>query len=161
MVQSLYSCGANSIWEYSLLNPAAAASSALSSSSKVSRSSSLSNSSSGLGRDSHHGQNLAKMKKPKSTDPLHPVKADFIRAKHANLAFVYRPAKDEPLVSEAELSRQLHSSVRTPNLETSLRLLSQGADPNFYHPEKNSTPLQVCEPVCQDFSCRVAVVAQR
>ena len=23
------------------------------------------------------------------------------------------------------------------------RLLSQGADPNYYHPEKNSTPLQV------------------
>ena len=112
-------------------------------SSKVSRSSSLSNSSSGLGRDSH-GANIAKMKKPKPTDPLHPNKGDFIRAKHATLAFVYRPAKDEPLVTEAELSRQLHSSVRTPNLETSLRLLSQGADPNFYHPEKNSTPLQVC-----------------
>ena len=60
-----------------------------------------------------------------------------------NLSFVYRPAKDEPAVTESELSRQLHSSVRTPNLETSLRLLSQGADPNYYHPEKNSTPLQV------------------
>ena len=43
----------------------------------------------------------------------------------------------------SELSRQLHSSVRTANLETSLRLLSQGADPNYFHPEKNSTPLQV------------------
>ena len=142
MVQSLYSCGANSIWEYSLLNPAAMSTSSLTSSSKVSRSSSLSSSSSGLGRDSH-GANIAKMKKPKPTDPLHPNKGDFIRAKHSTLAFVYRPAKDEPLVTEAELSRQLHSSVRTPNLETSLRLLSQGADPNFYHPEKNSTPLQV------------------
>lgn len=97
----------------------------------------------GLGRDSY-GPNPSKMKKPKPTDPLHPNKGDFIRAKHASLAFVYRPAKDEPLVTEAELSRQLHSSVRTPNLETSLRLLSQGGDPNFYHPEKNSTPLQVC-----------------
>ena len=56
---------------------------------------------------------------------------------------MYRPAKDEPAVTESDLSRQLHSSVRTPNLETSLRLLSQGADPNYYHPEKNSTPLQV------------------
>ena len=62
-----------------------------------------------------------------------------------NLSFVYRPAKDEPAVTESDLSRQLHSSVRTPNLETSLRLLSQGADPNYYHPEKNSTPLQVRE----------------
>ena len=62
-----------------------------------------------------------------------------------NLSFVYRPAKDEPAVTESDLSRQLHSSVRTPNLETSLRLLSQGADPNYYHPEKNSTPLQASE----------------
>jgi hypothetical protein len=62
------------------------------------------------------------MKKPKPTDALHPTKADFIRAKHANLSFVYRPAKDEPLVTESELSRQLHSSVRTPNLETRCQL---------------------------------------
>lgn len=103
----------------------------------------------GLGKD-NHGANLSKMKKPKPNDPLHPNKADFIRAKHAQLAFVYRPAKDEPIVPEAELSRQLHSSVRTPNLETSLRLLSQGADPNFFHPEKNSTPLQVRSNLAQN-----------
>lgn len=115
MVQSLYSCGANSIWEYSLLNPAASSSSS----------------------SKHH------RKKPSATDPLHPVKSDFITAKYQHLSFVYRPAKDEPAVTESDLSRQLHSSVRTPNLETSLRLLSQGADPNYYHPEKNSTPLQV------------------
>ena len=45
-----------------------------------------------------------------------------------------------------------HFSVRTPNLETSLRLLSQGADPNYFHPEKNSTPLSVAAKagqVCQ------------
>ena len=29
--------------------------------------------------------------------------------------------------------KQLHSSVRTGNLETSLRLLSLGADPNYFH----------------------------
>ena len=42
--------------------------------------------------------------------------------------------------------------MRTPNLETSLRLLSQGADPNYFHPEKNSTPLSVAAKagqVCQ------------
>ena len=140
MVHNLYSCGANSIWEYSLLNPGASGSSSSasssSSSSKVSRSSSsLSGSSPGV--------NLAKMKKPKPNDKLHPNKSDFIRAKHAHLAFVYKPSKDDPDISESELSRQLHSSVRTANLETSLRLLSQGADPNYYHPEKNSTPLQI------------------
>jgi len=110
MVQSLYSCGANSIWEYSLLNP---------SSSKAGK------------------------RKPQPTDPLHPNKADFIRAKHQLLSYVFKPAKDDLTVTESDLSKQLHSSVRTPNLETSLRLLSQGADPNYFHPEKNSTPLAV------------------
>ncbi len=114
-MQSLYSCGANNIWEYSLLNPSVT-------SSKGSR--------------QHH-------RKPSAQDPLHPVKSDFITAKYQQLTFVYRPGKDEPAVSGSELSRQLHSSVRTPNLETSLRLISQGADPNYFHPEKNSTPLQV------------------
>ncbi|TRY63725.1 hypothetical protein TCAL_04914 [Tigriopus californicus] len=125
MVQSLYSCGANSIWEYSLLNPG-------SSSSKGSR------------------------KKPSPSDPLHPIKSDFITAKYLNLTYVYRPAKDEPVVSESDLSRQLHSSVRTANLETSLRLLSQGADPNYYHPEKNSTPLQVAARAGQ--TCQVELL---
>jgi len=134
MVQSLYSCGANSIWEYSLLNPGAAQASSSSSSLAGEGGKSGGGSSSG-GRAAH--------RKPAATDPVHPVKSDFIAAKYRDLAFVYRPAKDEPAVTAAELSRQLHSSVRTPNLETSLRLLSQGADPNYYHPEKDSSPLQV------------------
>ena len=120
MVQNLYACGANSIWEYSLLNPGASGSSSSSSSSSsksVARSSSISG--------SHHGSpssisNFAKMRKPKPTDTI-TAKESFIRAKHCHLAFVYKPAKDDPVVSESELSRQLHSSVRTPNLETSLR----------------------------------------
>lgn len=62
------------------------------------------------------------------------TKADFIRAKHQTLAFVFRPSKDEISSDDADLSQQLHSSVRTNNLETSLRLLSQGADANFFHP---------------------------
>ncbi len=126
MVQSLFSCGANSIWEYSLLNPSDVDS----------------GSSSNLQQKSSE---FAKMRKPRPSDPLHPTKSDFIRAKHLQLAFVFRPStKEEPPPSEVELSRQLHSSVRTHNLETSLRLLSQGANPNYFHPEKsNSTPLQV------------------
>jgi len=44
---------------------------------------------------------------------------------------------------EQELSRQLHASVRTSNLETSLRFLVQGADPNYYHEDKLSTPLHM------------------
>jgi len=119
MVHSLYSCGANSIWEYSLLNP----------------------------NSSKSGK-----RKPQPGDPVHPNKTDFIRAKHQNLAYVFKPAKDDVLITESDLSKQLHSSVRTPNLETSLRLLSQGADPNYFHPEKNSTPLSVAAKagqVCQ------------
>jgi G protein-coupled receptor kinase interacting protein 2 len=36
--------------------------------------------------------------------------------------------------SEGELSEQLISSVRTANLETSLRLIAQGANTNYLHP---------------------------
>lgn len=58
------------------------------------------------------------------------------------MAFVLRPSKDE-FCSEEELSRQLHSSVRTGNLETSLRLLAQGGNPNYFYKEKGTTPLHV------------------
>ena len=132
MVQSLFSCGANSIWEYSLLNPSETESS--SSSSLPVKSSEFS-----------------KMRKPRPTDPLHPIKSDFIRAKHLSQAFVFRPAgsKEDPPSSETELSRQLHGAVRTNNLETSLRLLSQGANPNYFHPEKNnSTALHIAYTLC-------------
>ena len=44
---------------------------------------------------------------------------------------------------ELSASKQLHSSVRTANLETSLRLLSCGGDPNFIHQEKGTSPLHV------------------
>ncbi|XP_057320992.1 ARF GTPase-activating protein GIT1 [Microplitis mediator] len=81
-------------------------------------------------------------KKPQPKDPLYPVKADFIRAKHQQLAFVLRPSKDESC-SEEELSKQLHSSVRTSNLETSLRLIVQGGNPNYFYKEKGTTPLHV------------------
>jgi G protein-coupled receptor kinase interacting protein 2 len=52
--------------------------------------------------------------------------------KHQELKFVLRSCKEESC-SEEELSRQLHSSVRTGNLETSLRLLAQGANPNYFY----------------------------
>lgn len=104
MVHSLFSCGANSIWEYSLLNPADSDSQA--SSNVQSKSSEFS-----------------KMRKPRSSDPLHPTKSDFIRAKHLQQAFVFhhRPGSKEE-TSEVELSRQLHGAVRTNNLETSRKL---------------------------------------
>lgn len=113
-VNQLNGHGANSVWEHLLL-------------------------------DSVAPKNLKR--KPTAKDPLHPTKADFIRAKHVNLSYVLKPTLDEGVNNatnlEVELSKQLHASVRSGNLETSLRLLVQGADPNFFHDEKGSTPLHV------------------
>lgn len=75
-------------------------------------------------------------RKPSPKDPLHPTKAEFIRAKHVNLSFILKPNQletDDNANLEIELSKQLHASVRSANLETSLRLLVQGADPNYFH----------------------------
>ncbi|XP_052896542.1 ARF GTPase-activating protein Git [Anopheles moucheti] len=93
--------------------------------------------------DSAAPKNLKR--KPTPKDAVHPTKADFIRAKHVLLAYVLKPTfqVEEGSSLELELSKQLHASVRAGNLETSLRLLVQGADPNFYHEDKGSTPLHV------------------
>ncbi|KAK3874057.1 hypothetical protein Pcinc_020980 [Petrolisthes cinctipes] len=53
------------------------------------------------------------------------------------------PCDDLTNTDGDDLSPQLHSNVRTSNLETSLRLLSLGADPNFYHKEKECCPLHI------------------
>ncbi|XP_045104639.1 ARF GTPase-activating protein GIT2-like isoform X5 [Portunus trituberculatus] len=97
-------------------------------------------------------------RKPQSNDPVHPTKADFIRAKHQMLAFVYRPSREDNNGDDADVSRQLHSSVRTSNLETSLRLLSQGADPNYFHKEKNCCPLHVAARAGQSSQVELLIV---
>lgn len=55
-------------------------------------------------------------------------------------------------------SQQLHSSVRTGNLETCLRLLSLGAQANFFHPEKGTTPLHVAAKAGQTLQAELLVV---
>ncbi|XP_027133201.1 ARF GTPase-activating protein GIT2a isoform X10 [Larimichthys crocea] len=111
MVQTLYSNGANSIWEHSLLDPASVTSG---------------------------------KRKANPQDKLHPNKSDFIRAKYQALMFVHRmPCREDDSSTAKDLSKQLHSSVRTGNLETCLRLLSLGAQANFFHTEKGNTPLHV------------------
>lgn len=111
MVQTLYSNGANSIWEHSLLDPASV---------------------------------MIGKRKANPQDKLHPSKSEFIKAKYQMLAFVHRmPCREDDSNTAKDLSRQLHSSVRTGNLETCLRLLSLGAQANFFHPEKGNTPLHV------------------
>uniref|UniRef100_A0A665UM69 Arf-GAP domain-containing protein n=1 Tax=Echeneis naucrates TaxID=173247 RepID=A0A665UM69_ECHNA len=102
MVQTLYSNGANSIWEHSLLDPASV---------------------------------MSGKRKANPQDKLHPNKSEFIRAKYQMLAFVHRlPCREDDSSTAKDLSKQLHSSVRTGNLETCLRLLSLGAQANFFHP---------------------------
>ena len=54
-------------------------------------------------------------RKPVAKDPVHPTKAEFIRAKYHNLAFTRRlNTTDADKV--LDISRQLHSCVRTDNL---------------------------------------------
>ncbi|XP_056592877.1 ARF GTPase-activating protein GIT2b isoform X2 [Triplophysa dalaica] len=111
MVRSLYSNGANSIWEHSLLDPSSI---------------------------------MSGKRKANPQDRIHPNKTEFIKAKYQMLAFVHRmPCREDDSITAKDLSKQLHSSVRTGNLETCLRLLSLGAQANFFHPEKGNTPLHV------------------
>lgn len=117
LINKAYLTGSNSVWEHTLLDPNLLAGKAAAKASS---------------------NQLSKPKKPSPTDPLHPTKEEFIRAKYQLLVYV-NPTQDEL----SDLSEQLHSSVRTPNLKTSLRLLAAGADPNYFHPEKGTTPLHV------------------
>ncbi|XP_036332090.1 ARF GTPase-activating protein GIT2 isoform X1 [Rhagoletis pomonella] len=119
-VNSLNAHGANSVWEHHLLDT----------------------------NSSKADKGVPRVRKPNPKDPLHPIKLDFIKSKHLNLVFALKSnLQEEGVISginlENELSRQLHASVRTSNLETSLRLIVQGANPNFFHEEKRSTPLHV------------------
>ncbi|XP_077097502.1 ARF GTPase-activating protein GIT2a isoform X14 [Siphateles boraxobius] len=92
-------------------------------------------------------------RKANPQDKIHPNKAEFIKAKYQMLAYVHRlPCRDDDSTAAADLSKQLHSSVRTGNLETCLRLLSLGAQANYFHPEKGNTPLHIAAKagqVCQ------------
>ncbi|XP_061731722.1 ARF GTPase-activating protein GIT2-like isoform X2 [Nerophis ophidion] len=83
-------------------------------------------------------------RKASPQDRVHPNKTEFIKAKYQMLAYVHRmPCREDDSVTAKDLSKQLHSSVRTGNLETCLRLLSLGAQANFFHPEKGNTPLHI------------------
>ncbi|KAM4719676.1 ARF GTPase-activating protein GIT2b isoform 1-T1 [Anableps anableps] len=83
-------------------------------------------------------------RKANPQDRVHPNKTEFIKAKYQMLAYVHRmPCRDDDSVTAKDLSKQLHSSVRTGNLETCLRLLSLGAQANFFHPDKGNTPLHI------------------
>ncbi|XP_004591985.2 ARF GTPase-activating protein GIT2 isoform X2 [Ochotona princeps] len=102
---------------------------------------------------------LSGRRKANPQDKVHPNKAEFIRAKYQMLAFVHRlPCRDDDSVTAKDLSKQLHSSVRTGNLETCLRLLSLGAQANFLHPEKGNTPLHVASKAGQILQAELLAV---
>ncbi|XP_002722032.2 ARF GTPase-activating protein GIT2 isoform X15 [Oryctolagus cuniculus] len=102
---------------------------------------------------------LSGRRKANPQDKVHPNKAEFIRAKYQMLAFVHRlPCRDDDSVTTKDLSKQLHSSVRTGNLETCLRLLSLGAQANFFHPEKGNTPLHVASKAGQILQAELLAV---
>ncbi|XP_031619745.1 ARF GTPase-activating protein GIT2 [Contarinia nasturtii] len=130
-VNAINAHGANSVWEHCLMDAVAP-------------------------------KNLKR--KPSPKDPLHPTKAEFIRAKHVNLSFILKPNPQQvdgdggPGNLEHELSKQLHASVRSPNLETSLRLLVQGADPCYFHEEKGSTALHMAAKAGQASQVELLIV---
>ncbi|XP_068174046.1 ARF GTPase-activating protein GIT1 isoform X5 [Antennarius striatus] len=105
------------------------------------------------------GQLQSGRRKPNPQDQVHPTKSEFIRAKYQMLAFVHKlPCRDDDGVTAKDLSKQLHSSVRTGSLETCLRLLSLGAQANFFHPEKGTTPLHVAAKAGQILQAELLVV---
>ncbi|VDO28342.1 unnamed protein product [Onchocerca flexuosa] len=82
-------------------------------------------------------------RKPAPHDPVFPIKENFIKAKYAQMAFALRPAKDGNCIGQDDLNRQLWSCVRTSHVETTMRLLALGADPNYVDPEKHNAPLHI------------------
>ncbi|KAK2725637.1 ARF GTPase-activating protein GIT1-like [Artemia franciscana] len=82
-------------------------------------------------------------KKPVATDPIYPVKAEFIRAKHIHNAFIFKYSTTAASNEDDDFSEQLHGCVRTANFETTLRLLICGAEPNYFHLEKGVSTVHV------------------
>lgn len=92
-------------------------------------------------------------RKPNPNDTIHPTKSDFIKSKYLGLTYVHRLPN-----GEGDISKQLHSSVRTGNLDTCLRLLSQGAHADYFNSEKGNTPLHVAAKCGQSLQVELLVV---
>lgn len=80
-------------------------------------------------------QNGSKSAKRKPTvDDTISTKSSYIMLKHQKFQYAFRQNKEDGLLCvENELGKQLHASVRTNKLDVSFRLLTQGADPNYFH----------------------------
>lgn len=104
-------------------------------------------------------QSNAKLRrKPNPRDPLYPTKADFIRAKYQNLSFMLRTDAQNRPYAVQDLNRQLHSCVRTTHVETTLRLLAQGAQTNYIEPDKGTTPLHIAAREGQSLQVELLVI---
>lgn len=104
----------------------------------------------------HDPHSKSKTKKPTPRDKIHPTKHDFIISKYKHLAFL--PRVKDNFNSIVDMSKQLHASVRTSNLETCLRLVSLGADPNYMHADRGNTPLHVAAQAGQAMQVELLVV---
>jgi hypothetical protein len=83
-------------------------------------------------------QGLKSVKKPTPKDS-NTTKLNYIKQKYENLAFIARGKYS----SIDELNQQLIKNVKTANYEMTLRILSQGADPNYKSQHDGSSCLQV------------------
>jgi len=102
-------------------------------------------------------QSKSGLRKPNPKDQVHPTKSTFIKAKYEMLAFSHRLPNMDDRLSVVDLSKQLYAAVKTSNLETSLRLISLGAQPNFFHPDKGNTPLHVAAHAGQATQCELLI----
>ena len=105
--------------------------------------------------DANQSKNAAR--KPNPKDQVHPTKSTFIKAKYEMLAFSHRLPNMDDRLSIVDLSKQLYAAVKTSSLETSLRLISLGAQPNFFHPDKGNTPLHVAASAGQATQCELLI----
>ncbi|XP_036817989.1 ARF GTPase-activating protein GIT1 isoform X6 [Oncorhynchus mykiss] len=162
MVQTLASNGANSIWEHSLLDPAQVQSGRR----KPNPQDKVHPTKSEFIRSKY--QMLSFVHKLPCRDDDGVTTKDLSKAgrKHLNdtTGITNGSRCVEPLMRAFTgslalfLSQQLHSSVRTGSLETCLRLLSLGAQANFFHPEKGTTPLHVAAKAGQVLQAELLVV---
>ncbi|XP_065054420.1 ARF GTPase-activating protein GIT2-like [Rhopilema esculentum] len=103
------------------------------------------------------GQMKSGIRKPNPKDAVHPVKYNFIKAKYEMLSFVHQlPISDD--LSITNLSKQLYSASRTGNLETSLRLISYGAQTNFFHTDMGNSPLHAAAKAGQATQVELLIV---
>ncbi|XP_055347532.1 ARF GTPase-activating protein GIT2-like [Paramacrobiotus metropolitanus] len=124
MVTSLYSKGANGLWEYCLLHPG-------SSSGHTSLTSSGSSPSAlaAAAATGHKQHSQTQRRKPSPKDPIHPNKSDFIRAKYQLQSFIHRPTRDDSQSTLEDGNRPLHVAAKAGQASQAELLIVCGADP--------------------------------